>query len=760
MDLKAFNKLYSEAEEALAERRLNDAFQLTASILEDTPDTDTASLLQDAIARYVALLRENVSDQHVDHLNERLEALFRDAILLLQRTRVAWSVAHKTPFFGSIASQMQEFDDLELARQIQYTTLSHVGEKAYHEALDAAFGFLWCAPVREAVQPAVVEQLSQADSFARRTLVGALLLGLEEAFEVTKLELLLELGRLAEETLRNVSLMDENDEQRSQMEADANDFYARVAVVLVLVFQRYQSFLSHFPQLSQRMHSFFASDRMRPCLPSLLKAFVAQSLTDRVGKQVDDIQPIIKEALERSQPHLAGNDDEKKKKDGQQMEVRVAKLDLKAGRKLFRQMADYAERIDEMRQNDMDVNASNFVHMKRFAFFDHPAHWFYPFDTRIPDIQKGIHTCDGKPDRMTLSIMVHNRFCDSDCYSYASMMAFLRSENQTSIADILQQHMEEMDEESEDFLDAIQEDDESIHLNPFSSVCQTAYRCLHRPEAPDCYAHAFAPTDDILLPLLPLFDGLFDDYSQIDPAVEIFMSMGDCEHAVILLNYGMEHFGTTALALAQRGYALMQQKLWRRAISDFQQSLILEEDNEVQLYMARCYEALSDWSFALPLLQEEDKRQDGKDADIVEEMARCLLQLERWDEAAGLFFRLEFMGQHLGVAQRGIGWCSLHQGKYERAEQYYRKLIDAATKPSWEDCLNLGHALWLQGRNADARDAYRRFVTIFNRSRKVRRAHFRHWSEAFREDAQTVLAKRYGAADVALMIDAISLKDA
>lgn len=760
MDSKAFNKIYTEAEEALAGRQLTDALQLTATIFEDTPDEDWTARFQETSSRYETLLRESVSEHRSPDWARQLDAIFRDAIVLLQEARATWSIAHKTPYFGDIAGQLQRYPPLELERQIRCTTLFHVGEKAFHEALDAAFCFAWCVPVSETAVPAVAEQLRRASSFARRTLVGGLLMGLEDVFSVTKLELLLELGRLAEEELNYVASPDTDGTEQDKTVADANDFYARVAVALVLVYQRYQTFLRHFPQQTRQMHAFFASAQMRPRLPMLLKAFVVQSLTDRVGKSVEDIVHLIKETLETNQHKLAGSGDERKDKEGEGMAVHTINLQQKAGRKFFRQMADYAERIDALRRNGMDVNASNFVYMKQFPFFDHPAHWYYPFYADLPDIREGTHTRDGKPDNMALSIMAHSHFCDSDSYSFACMMTLMRRKNQNSVADALRHEMGKLEEENPDFMATTGDDAEHPDLNPFTSPCQDVYRSLRREPAPKHYTHAFASTDDMLLPLLPLFDGIFDDISQLDEAVDMLLLMDDSEHAVILLNYGMEHFVTTATALAQRGYAYMKQKRWRRAISDFQQSLILEDNADVQAMMTRCYVALSDWSAALPLLQAEDQRAEGQDAGVVEEMARCLLQMERWDEAVGQFFRLEFMEQHLGVAQRGIAWCSLHQGKYQRAENYYRKIIDASRKPSWEDCLNLGHALWLQGRSADARQAYRKFVAIFNRSRKAQRAHFRHWSEALREDARTVLAQRYSDVDLALMIDAITLKDA
>ena len=122
------------------------------------------------------------------------------------------------------------------------------------------------------------------------------------------------------------------------------------------------------------------------------------------------------------------------------------------------------------------------------------------------------------------------------------------------------------------------------------------------------------------------------------------------------------------------------------------------------------------------------------------------------------FFKLEFLGTHLAVSQRGIGWCSLHQGKYERAAQYYQAIIQKAKKPLWDDYINLGHALWLQGRTAEAVEAYRKSFTCFNRAKKAQRQQFRHWGEAFNEDARSLLASHFSTEELAIMTDAVTTK--
>ena len=778
MDSKAFNKIYSEAVEALAERRLSDALSLMKAIFQDVwSDKDTDTYMEKLHEGYIRLLDNYAENRISEPLDDISNELFRMCVSMLELARDRWILSNRTTLYGRMASQMTDLTYLELIDQLKRTKRSHLGREAYHVALDAAFGLSWCIVIHEKEVAPVAKHFVKMDYFARCVVVGGLLMGILDNFTPPKIKLLLELGALADADLTNASLLEDEDERR-QMEDNAHDLQARVAVALTLIIQRYKAFLPFFTDLSEKLRQFFCAPNMINQLPALLHAFVCQSLTDRVGKRVDDILPIIKEAFEKTQRHLGPSTDEDGKdnpedtinlKDllpdgegipsGEEGFMKVTKIEINASNKLFRKMASYAQSVDAMRQSDMDVNFINFSNMKRFDFFDHPAHWFYPFSLDEPTNSKGLHHHDGRLDTLTLGIMDNGRFCASDRYSYAAMMAYLRRDGRMSISDNMRQQIDEMKDDDDDDESLFDDFDASVYrLNPFADYCQCAYRFLHNHTVGDDYSFAFAATDDIILPLLAPFEGLFPEFQQVEGCVEAYLHMGDSEHAIVLLNHFMEHHGATAYALELRGHAYMQQRMWRSAVSDLQQSLLIHEDPAPQLAMARCFEALHDWDSALPLLLKEDLRQESKDPNLIEEIARCLVQLSRWDDAAQRFFQLEFMNTHSSVCQRGIGWCSLHQGKYARAEQYYHKLIDGARNPSWEDYINLGHALWLQGRTSEAVAAYRQFVTIFNRVKKAQRHEFSHWCEAFREDARILLSSRFDAVELALMQDLIALK--
>lgn len=785
MDYKAFKKINEEAEEALAERRFLDTLALIKSVAQVCGLEQELHKIEDLRQRYTLLLKETFVSHYSDiasqPISEQVTPLFTEALNLLTIVRTNWILSNQPTAYAHMAKQMEDniavshmFEELKiLSAYSEQTPL----DQQFFNILDSTFGLFWCfQSLPENFAQEITPPLLRLNLFVRRTIVSALFLHILENFGTIHLDILL---MLAEDTNRQLAALDpqEQENQQTILGQHLLDLQARCAVCLTLIARRYAAFLQFLPHYSQRIHDFLSAPAFGEATGTLFRALINQALTDRVNKRVDDIVPIIKETFEKQQPQLGTSQDNEQEDKDFKVEVRAIKVTDKEGRRFFRKMMDYARGVNEMRQNEMDINASNMRYMKNFKFFNHPAHWLYPFTTEYPELHDGLYRGD-KLNKMTLSIMNSSRFCDSDRYSYVSMMKFLHDHKAANITEQIQDQLEKFqdeEDEDEDFgaghhdfrpesqttdnEDLFSDYDDSS-LNPFFNYCQTLHRFFTGTNDQQPYPNIFTLTDDLLLPCQPFFADLFTGYKQQEYTVETLLHMGAYEQVIILCNQAAETDGINADLLQVRGLAYMHSKQWRRALSDFQQAQLFQEDDEISIDMAHCHEALHEWEDALPLLSRElDRQGDTPSPATIEEMARCHIQLQQWDEAAGLFYRLEFMGQHLTVARRGIAWCALHQKKMARAIQYYQQLIEDRKHGSWEDRLNLGHALWLSGQPAEALQTYKQFVTRFNRTKKNLRGHFAHWTEAFREDARSLLQPTFCNAQIALMLDAISLKD-
>ncbi len=750
MDKKAFNKIVGEAEEAIAERRIIDALELIEAITQDTTDsvvsTETGLLRE----RYSQLLRTFTAISH-DYRATESNALIRQTIDALEKAVDAWKRDHpKTSAYATFASKLLFVSEDDIIDQLQRISRQRVGQDNYHTALDAAFVMLWCLTYDAHHSQLIASRLALVDSFARRTLTSALLLSSLDHFDCGKLHLLLSLTTAPE----------------TDSDGERDDLTARLAVALAIIALRYGPLLDYYDDERRQMRAFFERPDVRGLLPTLLCALTAQANTDLAYDNIETIETIIKDMFVKQQPRLGDEQNGQKQQDTpatdapKEMHMEMFSVNQVDNEELFNKLNTHVRKIDELRRMNIDVNLQSFTNMKHFSFFNVPAHWFYPFSVEVPPFQQALIRKNGKPDKLTLSIMTQNMFCASDCYSYLSMMGFIRNKGKDydEFNELINDQLEDLQDELDEFMDDVPR--ESVGLHPLYDYCQSLHRFFNAQNVDIGYT--FRPFDKHLLPLPfhPLFDGLFDSYSALQPAIELLTTIGGFDEAIALLTFAAEHFGIDAQLLNLRGFAYMGLQQWQRALSDFQQLLLFEDNPEAQLAMARCFEALGYWDKALPLLVSEEKRQTEADEsralNIIEETGRCLIELRQWDEAVQRFFRLELMEKHLNVARRAIAWCSIKQGKYERAAVYYQKLIDQH-KANWEDRLNCGHALWLQGREAEALQAYKQSQADFNRSKKAQRHHFRHWSEAFGEDCIDILAPTFDRTECALMLDAVLL---
>ena len=743
MDLKAFQKIYAEAEDAIAERRFFDALSLTEAILKDTPYQDALEELPVARKEYSDLLQQ-MFEMNAEEREEHVCETFRNVIDLLQMSRAFWNLSHPLNSHSSLCAKLQEFDGQQALDQLYHTNKSQLGQETYQTALDAAFSLLWHLQIEPYIMPSMKMALTDASSFTRRTLVSAFLLGLLDKFTVEKLQLIL---ALAEKNKK-----DTDEEYESLM--------AQVTIALVIVYQRYEPFFQFFTDEYKELCDFFAREDVKERLPLLLHAITSEGQTKLIGQRIDNIFPVIRDAFEKLQPSLGSHDDEDAKDDKKSepfnIDIKEIKIDASTGDRLFKKLSQHAREIDSMRQSDLDVNQVTYIYMKRFPWFDHPAHWFYPFSTEIPDVWKWLTRPNGKFDFITQGIMLNSRFCTSDCYSFANMIGQLRERGRSQLTDYLNDSLSDDDNIISEMV--VNDEERPTKLNPYADYCQTLERFFYHQRNLDYPYNPFTESHKLLL-RLPLIKGTITNEDDLRPSIETLHYLGAYDMCVAYIEFNTELFGIGTDLLYIKGVALMQLQHWQQALSTFQQLLLIDEEySGAELAMARCFEALSQWDQALPLLIKEEQRRGDENstevANLIEEIGRCLIQLQQWDEAVQRFFRLEFMNRHMNVARRAIAWCSIHQGKYERAATYYRQLL-TQRKSTWEDMLNLGHALWLQDETAEAINSYRESVQKFNKAKEAQRRHFRYWSEAFQEDARNLLSTHFNENDCALMLDTI-----
>ena len=163
--------------------------------------------------------------------------------------------------------------------------------------------------------------------------------------------------------------------------------------------------------------------------------------------------------------------------------------------------------------------------------------------------------------------------------------------------------------------------------------------------------------------------------------------------------------------------------------------------------MYLCYSAMDKYEQALNCLEKLGET-TANDARLLSETGLCLMQLNRFEEAAKRFYQLEYNGEKVIPSWRAIAWCNFKMNRYEQAEKYYRKLLDHE-KATWEDFLNAGHTAWCAGNIREAVGLYRQYI------RKYRPEHNESYLQPFDNDRDELIGHGIDELDICLMRDCL-----
>ena len=128
-------------------------------------------------------------------------------------------------------------------------------------------------------------------------------------------------------------------------------------------------------------------------------------------------------------------------------------------------------------------------------------------------------------------------------------------------------------------------------------------------------------------------------------------------------------------------------------------------------------------------------------------IGHLLLELNRTNDALQQYFKADLLANAKHRAWRPIAWCSFLLNDYDRAIDYYDRIIHD-DKPSPQDYLNLGHVLLCQGNSRQAIEAYRECLQKMGGDAHKFRA-------AFKDDAMELRLHGISTVDQALIPDAV-----
>jgi tetratricopeptide (TPR) repeat protein len=218
----------------------------------------------------------------------------------------------------------------------------------------------------------------------------------------------------------------------------------------------------------------------------------------------------------------------------------------------------------------------------------------------------------------------------------------------------------------------------------------------------------------------------------------------EAAQAYRLMERSAHPYSTDYRFYQQMGYALQRTQRYEDALEAYRRADILQPDNGWTLrHTAQCYRLTGNPEAALELLLQAEKR-SADNLSLQIQIGDCLVDLKRYDDALTRFFKVDYLKPDYPKAWRAIAWCAFLAGRPDRAREYYDKLLD--TKPTGNDCLNAGHAYFVEG-------DIQRAVSLYRQSRKSLGAE--QFEKEFQKDEPLLVERGISESDIPLLLDLI-----
>lgn len=425
-------------------------------------------------------------------------------------------------------------------------------------------------------------------------------------------------------------------------------------------------------------------------------------------------------------------------------------FDPGAADRRMEKMEESFQKMMNMQKAGSDIYFGGFSQMKRFPFFYNPANWFMPFFSQHPDISKAAGKV--RNSRVLEHLFRNNMFCESDKYSFAIALS--------SIVDKLPPAMVEMLDSKEAVGPSVSpEDNTPAYIRRL--VLQDMYRFfkLYYPQSAGLN-NPFRDLDVMFIVKHPLCDsksglavpevnGALLELAQFmykqkhsDGMHSVLVAFSDKEDARYwmldgLFSLEMEHDAVMAWSSLQTA----NEKL--------------PGNKRILSLLARAYfedDCFADAAAAYGDLYELDP----SNKTVTINYCIALSKAKRYDEAAGLLYKLTFESEGNTTVTRVLAWTLMGQNKLEQAEREYAKLL-ASPDTETGDYLNAAYCRWFMQDIPEAVSLFRRFVSVSNNLAKGKAAV--NIENEMLKDRDILSDHGIGDIDFNLMVDLLNTKD-
>lgn len=507
----------------------------------------------------------------------------------------------------------------------------------------------------------------------------------------------------------------------------------RAMVGLMIVFQIHHERLHLYPEVMARLSLMDEDPRFGEALNRIQIQMMRSQETAKIDKKMREeiIPEMIKNAnISRMKLGQEENDDENTDHNPD-WSYNIENSPL----------GDKLREMSELQMEGADIYMSTFSQLKNYSFFKSLANWFYPFDKGHSSVVNELDNNDNRHTGILDLILSSGFFCDSDKYSMCfTIMHIPKAQRDVMVSQMSEQQMNMMmDEQKTAEMQKLNERPDIVSNRYIHNMYRFFKLYPRRHEFRDVFSEPLnLHRYDALSPILakPHFLHNLADYNlrkeHYNAAADIYRQL-------------IEVTGQEAEIYQKIGYCMQKEKRYAPAIEAYLMADMLKPDNLwTTRHLATCYRLNRNFEEALKYyrLQEET---DPENRTLLFNMGSCLAELGRDEEALQCFFKLDFIDPGSLKNRRAIAWCSFMTGKWEQAERYYAKVLDA--KPQAPDYMNAGHVAWATGNMERAIELYSRSLTLM-KDRQL-------FARIFVKDKEVLVQQGIRQDDIMLMLDLI-----
>jgi tetratricopeptide (TPR) repeat protein len=729
----AINKAYLNIVRLIEYRKLKDAIKQMTSLLEQCPDWNLQTNLEQVSTSYTFMLqymlqgtsdpeRKKLYDDIVIHL---LEIADRLHLLLLDNVssklfHILRNRENKNTLPNDLLKTIKQIESVSLDLSVnsllpdnnkQEETVQQLYRYEKELFLQTWINATWSQEDEDAAN-----YLLQAPAISSTDLcmfIGAVTMSLMQCFDLKKLNWLF-----------NVYML-----QKSAVVTQ------RAIIGIFLTLHLHTKRLKYYPIISKRLSLLKDQPSFTNDLTQCYINFIYCRETGKITKIMnDEIVPGIIKDMNNMKSPIEHDDDEENSMNPKWLFPNIENKELE----------NKLERLTRMSMEGGDLYMSTFQGLKNFAFFHDIENWFKPFDVNQPIVMRMIDQSDKALSTIFKFVKGASYLCDNDKYSIVHVLPRMPLPQFDMMKDQLQQAEEAMKEE-EDKNELLSKDDK-LEKQENGNYMHDLYRFFKLSPRKNEFNDIF--NEEINLTENKDITDLLIETGNLMVLAEFLLKKKYWNEAGmlydILINYNQKNINDGNL-YSRRGYIFQKMKLYQEALQCYLKAeIFMPDDNWLKEQIATCYRCNRQYKEALSYYQRLEPSND-ENTTLLFYIGYCLAEMQQYEDAFKYFFKVNFLQPDNLKALRAIAWYSFICDKTEQAVKYYQIIIGMT--PIATDYLNMGHILWIERKIKKAVDYYRSALNLCKDKDE--------FLTLFRSDATVIIKKGIDADSIPLMLDLI-----